>query len=96
MTRLLCTFLPQEWVGGHRLSVQRDAASETSGKSPIDEAFVGGDDQRQPRRTFLDYRLEPHSYEVRSIDHAGGAGVVREWGGPFEVEYRRSRSRRRH
>ena len=85
MTRLLCTFLPQEWVGDTAYPVQRDRRPN-QWEVAIDEAFVAGMIPPATPEEFME-RLEPHSYESDQLITAAAPEWVREWGGPFEVEY---------
>jgi len=73
MTRLRCTFLPQEWIGDTAYPVLRDRRPN-QWTVQVDEVFME--------------KLTPFSYESDQLRDATEAPKwVREWDGPFEVEY---------
>jgi hypothetical protein len=74
MTKLTCTFLPQEWVGDTAYPVQRERRPN---QWTVDVS-----------ETFME-KLTPFSYESDSLREESSAPEwVREWDGPFEVDYK--------
>jgi len=73
MPKLLCTFLPQEWVGDISYPIQRDRRPN-QWTVEVDEKFVE--------------KLTPYSWESDQLrDDPATPDWVRDWEGPFEVDY---------